>query len=209
MNKIILAACLALTVLSGIVRGRLDQRWGISPEMSEAAERVHSIPSQLGEWTARELTGLSDETVNMLRCDGNVVGQYVHRTNGGHASMVFMTGPAGPLAQHTPEACYGSNNFSIHEKTKQIVVEDLAGQKHDFSVVTFKENNAGDRLLRVYFAWNRDGEWVAPASPRTSFAGVRHLYKIQVATNDISDNEIDAAQKFLRENLPMLKTVYQ
>ena len=199
-----------MTVFSGVLRGKIDYRWGVSDELVAASQRVDAIPTSLGDWVAKEKEQLSDAAVKMLRSTGDFAGSFVNPANE-LISMVFLVGPAGPLAIHTPDVCYGSNNYSTFEAKRKKTIVDSEGNEHEFSVITFQENKAGNRLLRVYYAWNYKGDWVAPAMPRTAFAGVPMLYKIQVATNAISrnDGELDAGERFLRENLPRFKEIYR
>lgn len=200
---------MVLTVLSGVLRGKLDNRWG-TEELNAAAEAVNALPTSIGSWTTDEVERLSEEASTMLRCAGNSVGAYSNRS-GDAVNMVLLVGPAGPLAVHTPEVCYGSNNFTIHESTQATKITDSTGKEHDFSVVTFRENKAGNRLLRVYYAWNRDQTWVAPSSPRSAFAGIPMLYKVQVATHDVQKDRdnLDAGERFLGEALPLLGKITQ
>ena len=211
MNKTttLLIAGLVLTILSGILRGRIDTRWA-SHELQQAAVRVNSIPKTLGDWTAPELRQLDDDAARMLRCEGHTVGSFQEQGSKDLVSMVLLVGPAGPLAVHTPDVCYGSNNYTVARNRERKIIVDSEGNEHEFSVITFKENRAGNRLLRVYYAWNHAGEWVAPSSPRTSFAGIPMLYKIQIATHAIhgGEGDIDAGERFLQENLPQLETIY-
>ncbi len=205
---LLLILCVSLTVLSGVLRGMVDQRWGLGESAQAAAIRVEGLPEELGKWKATHVEELDDEAKNMLRCVGNTVRNYVHQDTKQSVSVVFMVGPAGPLAIHTPEVCYGSANFTTAEQRQQKKIKDVNGDEHPFSVITFEENKMGKRLLRVYYAWNKGGEWVAPDTPRTSFAGVPMLYKIQLATNSIDDStNMDAAEKFLMENLSVLKDI--
>ena len=210
MNRtsVLLICCLCLTVLSGYLRGTIDSRWG-NQELTQAAEVVVSTPNVLGSWTTSEKNSLDVEAAKMLRCSGNFVANFSN-SKGDLVNVVMLVGPAGPLAVHTPDVCYGSNNYTIHEPTRQTTIVDENGEEHQFSVITFRENNVGERLLRVYYAWNRSDEWVAPGFPRTAFAGVPMLYKIQVATNQVSRdaNDLDAGERFLREALPRMKTSF-
>lgn len=205
---LLLIMCVSLTILSGVLRGMVDQRWGMDESSNEAAVRVEGLPEQLGHWKAVHVDELDDEAKKMLRCVGNTVRNYVHEQTQESVSLVLMVGPAGPLAIHTPEVCYGSANFTTAEKRQQRLIKDVNGDEHPFSVITFEENKMGKRLLRVYYAWNKAGDWKAPASPRTSFAGVPMLYKLQLATNSIDEStNMDAAEKFLIENLSALKDI--
>lgn len=208
MKTTLFGLCVALTVLSGVLRGVIDQRWGVSEEMQAAALRVESLPEQVGDWKATHITVLDEEAANMLRCAGSTVRSYVHAETGEAVSLIFLVGPAGPLAIHTPEVCYGSSNFTTVEARKRKLIKDVKGNEHPFSFITFSENKVGQRLQRVYYAWNRGGKWMAPDSPRTSFAGIPMLYKVQVATNAIGgETEMDAAEKFLRDSLPVWKDI--
>lgn len=213
---LLLILCVSLTILSGVLRGMVDQRWGMNEAAVEAAVRVEALPEQLGKWKAAPIVDadgnrvdkLDDEAKKMLRCVGNTVRNYVHEDTGESVSLVFMVGPAGPLAIHTPEVCYGSANFTTAEPRQQRLIKSVNDGEHPFSVITFEENRVGKRLLRVYYAWNTGGEWRAPNTPRTSFAGVPMLYKLQLATNSIDEStNMDAAEKFLIENLSTLKDI--
>ncbi len=204
-TNIILIAGLILTILSGVLRGKLDSRWN-ADQLTAAAERVNALPAELGGWTAKQIKPLPDPAVEMLRCPGSAVGSYSN-SKGDLVSAVFLVGPAGPLAVHTPDVCYGSNNYTIHEPTRRTTIVDANGIEHPFSVITFRENSAGNRLLRVYFAWHDEGAWVAPEVPRTAFAGTPMLYKLQVATHSVTKDEtnLDAGERFLRDSIPLLQ----
>lgn len=207
-KTIVFVFCVALTVLSGVLRGVVDQRWGMSEGMQEAALRVEALPEQIGKWKAAHIAPLDDDAAEMLRCAGSTVRSYIHPQTGESVSLIFLVGPAGPLAIHTPEVCYGSSNFTTVEARKRKIIKDVNGDEHPFSYITFAENKVGKQLQRVYYAWNRGGEWVAPDSPRTSFAGVPMLYKVQIATNAVGgEAEMDAAEKFLRDSLPLWKDI--
>lgn len=206
--KLLIGTCLALTVLSGVLRGMIDQRFGMPVEMAEAAKRVATLPTNVGDWEVVQESELEESAREMLRCAASVVRTYADRKTGEVVSLIFLVGPAGPLAIHTPEVCYGSNSFTTVEPRKQRFIEDVNGDKHPFSVITFAENKVGRRLQRVYYAWNNGEDWLAPSSPRTSFAGVPMLYKVQIATNAIGKSgELDAVERFLKESLPIWKDI--
>lgn len=208
MNKtsILLIACLGLTIFSGILRGRIDYRWGVSEEFQAAADKVNAMPTVIGGWKTEKLNKLDDQAKNMLRCTGDVFGSYTNR-QGERVSVTVLVGPAGPLAIHTAEVCYGSSNFTLLEGGQRKVVTDSEGTEHEFAVATFEENNAGKRPLKVYYAWSSGGNWEAPKAPRSAFAGTPMLYKIQIATNidGRSEGEMDPAEKFLSQNLHKLQ----
>ena len=204
----LLALCVALTLLSGVLRGVVDQRWGYGEEMLQAAERVASFPMEIGPWKATEDGKLDDEAAAMLRSVGSVLRRYTHEATGETISLVFLVGPAGPLAIHTPEVCYGSNNFTVVDPRGRSIVEDVQGNEHPFSVVTFAENDLRQRRQRIYYAWNHQNTWIAPEQPRSAFAGLPMLYKVQVSTYLQGDGERqDAANKFLSVCLPICEQI--
>jgi hypothetical protein len=207
----IAAVCLALTLGSGVLRGRMDYRWGPSSEMLAAAGRVAELPVQIGAWQAVRREHLDEQAVAMLRCTGNILRVYMHEPTGRQVSLALMVGPAGPLAVHTPEVCYRSTNYREQESRRRTRIVDRAGGRHDFFVTTFRENRAGERLLRVYYAWNLNQEWVAPAGARTAFAGVSMLYKIQAATfvGEGDEPEADAARDFLEDALLEIQAAFK
>jgi hypothetical protein len=205
----IVAACVLLTLLSGGINGYISQRWGYGEEMDSAAHRVNAMPLQFGPWKAEKLTKLGDGAEKMLRCAGNVVGAYRHEATGEQVSVVMMVGPAGPLSVHTPEVCYRASNYSVHGNKQQLQIVDDEGEAHNFLSITLRENSAANRLLRVYYSWNRDQQWTSPESPRTTFAGAPMLYKIQVATHvDEGGPPSDAGERFLKVALPLIKYTY-
>ena len=207
-KRTLLVLCVGLTVLSGVLRGVVDQRWGFAEGMIQAAERVKSLASQIGPWHVTHEQALDSEAAEMLRCAGSLVRTYVHEDTGEAVSLIFLVGPAGPLAIHTPEVCYGSSNFTVVEQRRHVVVQDVEKNEHPFSVITFSENKVGQRLQRVYYAWNRSGQWMAPDRPRSAFAGMPMLYKVQVATHDVGDKEsADAAKRFIRACLPVWQEI--
>ena len=208
-RNILLLACLVLTISSGVLRGRVDYRWGVSEDFLMAAERVRAIPKQLGEWEAEKMERLDEQAQSMLRVSGDVFARYATPT-GEHVSMTFLVGPAGPLAIHTAEVCYGSANYTIQGGVQRETIIDDAGTEHQFAVVVFRENRVGNRPLKVYYAWNKGDRWIAPVSPRTEFAGTPMLYKIQIATADVGADDnthVDSAAKFLKQNLPKLNQI--
>lgn len=206
-KTLLFVLCIGLTILSGILRGVVDQRWGVEG-MEEAAVRVEDMPEEVGPWKMVHDGDLDAEAAKMLRCAGSIVRNYVHQGTGEGVSLIFLVGPAGPLAQHTPEVCYGSGSFTIAEPTRNTVIQEVGDEKNDFLVVTFSENHVGNRLLRVYYAWNNKGKWLAPSQPRAAFAGIPMLYKVQIATNALGDkNTQDAAARFLQACLPIWKEI--
>ena len=79
-----------MTVFSGVLRGKIDYRWGVSDELVAASQLVDAIPTSLGDWVAKEKEQLSDAAVKMLRCTGDFGGSFVNPANSVSVRMRSM-----------------------------------------------------------------------------------------------------------------------
>ncbi len=140
--------------------------------------------------------------------------QYVNEISGESVNVSIIFGPPGPIAEHTPEVCFSSRNFTQLGKRKSTSIErpessDITTPRNDFWFVDFQNNRSASQRVRVYWAWSTGDRWVAPDGPKSAFAGSRHLYKIQLSTTMLSggstatpDAPDDACGRFLKEFLP-------
>ena len=201
--------CLLLTLASGVLRGRIDHRWGPTEEMRVTAERLEELPRTIGPWQATgEFSSLDEETVKMLRCTGNVYADYVDPASGEKVSVILMYGPAGPLAVHTPDVCYASSNFTQRRDRRRETIAGDADQTHEFWSIEFEENAVGNRPLQVTYGWKSSEAWVAPHEARTAFAGIPVLHKVQVASHDVTQgSKVGAGVRFLSDALPILEEI--
>jgi hypothetical protein len=200
---LLVAAGIAVTVLAGVVYGRLTQRWGPVPDLVAAARQLHSFPTELGDWKLLKEDTINESVRRILNCAGDLNRQYVNRRSGDTISLAIVLGPAGPISVHTPEICYSSRAYSIATPRKQVLFTDHRGRSHAFWALTFHSNQVNADQLCVYYGWTSDGRWRAPESARFEFAGRPLLYKLQIAAlappsqaNTPSDSQ-DACAKFL------------
>lgn len=178
----LIAFAIALTLVTGLVHGRLSQRWGPAPDLLAAAKRLESFPQQFGDWQLLKQEPIDESTIEMLSCVGYVNREYVNRKTGETVWIAIMLGPAGPIAVHTPEVCYSSRAYTIHEPRKRISLSDPAGHAHSFWSLAFRTNTPTTDQLRVCYAWYGKEGWEASKSPRFEFGGLPLLYKVQVAS---------------------------
>lgn len=198
-----LAVGISVTVVTGVVCGRVSQRWGPVPDMVAAAEHLKSLPAQFGSWQLVEDNTMSPTVVKTLSCAGYVHRTYVDRHSGETVSLAIIVGPSGPISVHTPEICYSSLAYSIESPRRRVRISAPAGND-EFWCTTFRSNNAIAEQLRVYYGWCSDDAWTAAESPRFSFAGRPLLFKLQIASlvppGDEGEKQ-DSCQNFLQELL--------
>jgi Protein of unknown function (DUF3485) len=189
-----------ITIATGLVHGRLTQRWGPPPDLQAAARGLQEFPKQIGDWQMVSEEPLTEPVVRMLNCAGSVNRRYVNRQSGQTVSIAVIVGPPGPTAVHTPEICYSSRAYEIQDPRKSVTVSDGNGQMHSFWSLGFRSNNSSIDRLQVYYGWRANGAWTASQSPRIEFAGERLLYKLQLAAlvpARPSDKERDPCEDFL------------
>lgn len=192
---------IAVSLLVGVVHGRMTNRWGIQPDMKEASRRLESMPADIDGWHA-ESYPLDERVAEMLQCQGSLNRVYENPKTGQKVSIVVLLGPAGPIAVHTPEICYSSKDYSITSDRVPYAVDD----QQDLWDLRLKSNRAGAAPLRVLYGWTNDGNWDATANPRFAFGGRPLLYKIQLAGPVPNESgEQDACRDFLAAFLPVLR----
>ena len=194
----------SLTVASGAVYGHLSQRWGPPADLVAAAKRLQTMPKELGDWQLLDELAMSESAIRMLECAGHVNRRYANRRTGDSVSIAIIVGPPGPTAVHTPEICYSSREYDIHEPRQVVTLGKVGSMDHSFWKLSFRSRNVTAERLRVYYAWNAGGAWTASRRPRFEFASLPMLFKIQlaglVAPDGLADDD-DPCREFLEELL--------
>jgi hypothetical protein len=191
-----------ITAASGLIDGKIQNRWGVSEKMAAAARKLQEFPADFGPsgcWRLQS-SGELDATVrDVLQCAGYFLRKFVHAQTGEAVDANLLLGPTGPISVHTPDICYSSREYSIVAEPERIALADPQGSEHEFWGMTLERRDAAGDRLRVYYAWTTGGPWSAPSQPRFSFAGQPYLYKIQVVAPVLPDHASgeDAAYRFL------------
>jgi hypothetical protein len=200
-----------LTLLSGIIHGRMSNRWGPPRDALAAAEKLLGIPDRVGNWQAHSSDEFSDEVLDMLECIGHVARTYVNEETGEVVNVAVLLGPSGPMSVHTPEICLPSRDYTLHEETRRVAIQDAEGSGEEFWGAVFQANNLEADMLRVCYAWTPGDRWSAPDEPRFTFASSPFLYKIQVhsllppqADLETRDPCLDFLRDFVPEARPYL-----
>ena len=172
--------------------------------MSDAAEKLESLPRQFGDWEACGERRLDENTEKMLECAGHISRRYVNRRTNAEISMIVLLGPSGPIAVHTPEICFSSRDYETKQAREAIQIDD----QNQLWNVTFRSLKLDAESLSVYYGWSVGDKWAAADDPRYDFAGSPYLYKIQLAGTATLGNagkSNDDCRVFLSDFLPVLK----
>ncbi len=199
-----------LTLMSGLLHGRMSQRWGMDDRMQAAAERLQLFPEQVGPWHQEATYELGDSAMQLLECQGYIHRGYRHQETGDYLKLAVMVGPGSKMSIHVPEICYEASNFSLLGDRKRMSIESN-GEEQSFWSVMFQVNDVSERRVRVLYGWSTGKSWTAPRLPRWSVAGYPILYKLQLsyiaedamAQDPEADNEMLA--NFMREAVAILQ----
>jgi hypothetical protein len=213
MKRVQLAVAVALvvglTVVSGVIYGRMTNRWGLPPDTLAAAEKLKGVPDGFGDWRLQGTEDLDKSALEMLDPAGYFMRRYENRKTGDVVSVTVLLGLPGPISVHTPEICFGSQNYTSRGERRKVSIRAATGAEDEFWALDFKlDNLLQGGVLRSYYAWSSGDRWVAPKDARFWSAGMPYLYKIQLSAQvpvDIDAKSDDPCQKFLRDFVPVLK----
>jgi len=177
-----LALIAVLTLASGMMHGRMSNRWGTPPDMTAAGAELDQIPDQIGPWQLAATAELHEVAAETLETAGSVTRTYVNEETGEAVQLGLILGPAGPISVHTPDVCYSSRDFKQLDDRRRVAVKPADGSEETFWCLTFQTNDLSGSLLRVYYAWSPGDHWSAPDQPRLTFGGNPYLYKIDVTS---------------------------
>jgi hypothetical protein len=213
MKTVILGTTIivVLTLASGVMQGKLSNRWGVSDHQRLAGDKLASFPETFGDWVMKASHRLDQDAVDQLEPYGYFQREYVNRTSGAAVYVTALLGPAGPISVHTPEVCYAGRDHRQIGERQRITIPGHDGD--DFLWKTsFRLHGVDAQEQNIYYAWSVGGHWIAPDSPRLSFAAKPYLYKIQLSTSvrkGDGDSTSDPAPGFAAELFPALKNYMQ
>ncbi len=197
-----------LTILSGVLQGRMRNRWGVSPDTIRAAGKLADIPSQFGDWKLVSKGKLGETEKTMLECAGFFVGEYRNRVSGEAVNVTVLLGPPGTIAAHTPEVCFPSTGYTALGEREGLAIRGKDEQDDQIWGLTYHVNNVHGGILRACYAWSTGQRWAASERPRFEYAGKPYLYKIQAVSRLASGADLrahDPCMEFLRGFLPVVR----
>jgi hypothetical protein len=168
------AAVVAGLIVCGIVHGLWTDRWAPAVDAAAVAARFDSLPLAVGDWqgeelpvSAREIQGLS----------GYLARRYVNSQTGDAVTLALMCGPPRVVSVHTPDACYAASGYEVATPGK--ATPPGPSPHVEFWTTEMVRTRAAEQTrLRIFYAWNAAGDWVASDNPRVAFAGTRALFKL-------------------------------
>lgn len=205
----LLTIVVVVTLVSGVLHGRMSQRWGEHERMAAAVERLKQVPTEFGPWQLETDLELGKSAIDLLSCQGYVHRGYRNRLTGDFVKVAVMVGPGAKMSIHVPEICYESSNFTLLHERQLLELPELTN-KPAFWTVSFQVNDVTQQQLEVAYAWSYGDQWVAPRFPRWSLAAAPVLYKIQAS--HVQDRAVTDAQRqrvlqsFLADFVPVLRT---
>src|SRR4051794_34829461 len=110
---LVIAAAVAILVGAALFEGVRTNRWGPSEDVSAAAAKLDAFPREAGAWSAVADTPLDPKILRVAEAVGHVSRSYRNRETGAQVELLALCGPPGPIAAHTPDACYAGQGFKM------------------------------------------------------------------------------------------------
>ncbi|MBN1588462.1 MAG: exosortase-associated EpsI family protein [Pirellulales bacterium] len=202
------ALAIGVTLLSGIIHGRMSNRWGVSPDLLAIGKHLETCPTEFGDWRLQSSGELTDTVRKVLECTGSVIRVYKNEKTGEAVRVGVLLGPPGPISVHTPDICFASKDYERLDEPQRVTVPMADGSNAEFWAVTFRSRSLEAAILRVYYAWSPGDSWFASQGPRFQFTSHPYLYKIQLAgglPSPTAWKTHDPCREFLKDFLPALK----
>jgi hypothetical protein len=167
----------AMLVGSGLVHGRLTDRWGTSSAVAEAIARLDRVPRSIGDWEGRD-AAIDRKQIERAQIRGYLARTYRNRRDGREVMVLLVCGRPGPISVHTPDVCYAGAGYEAGTLPVPGSVA-TGGHGAEFLTARFKKVDAlVPESLDILWAWNARGDWEAPANPRLGFASYPALFKV-------------------------------
>jgi hypothetical protein len=231
MNRIlVVSAAVVLIAAAAVYQGLQEGRWigrTASAELQSFAARLENVPMNIGEWE-----GTDDQQDPQILEVAGVVGAvsrtYTHRYTSDKVSIFLVCADRRAVSTHTPDKCYQAAGFKVAEPPQpyHLSTTSLAGDGGDTGKQTKSEERAGEITLlngayvlesphgtqrqRVFWAWSKDGTWIAPeGDARWKLRGSDAWYKLYIFASEPADArrsvQLDQSPcvRFAREFLPV------
>ncbi len=205
MTALPIGAAVLLMGVSCYYQGKWSERWGEFPELAIFAEQLKEIPMSVGEWQGEDEPQTDERILRLSGAAGQMDRTY-RNAAGEEVRVMLMCARFRDVFYHTPERCYPAAGFEMQSQPQREVIDDA-----QFFTTTFlKSEPTGTHSERGYWTWSADGEWLAPANEKLTFAGERALYKLYVfgavPTGKNARPDHDYLSEFIRVFMPAVET---
>lgn len=199
-SQFVLIASIAILALGigGWAHGVTTDRWGVPVSVVETSSRVRNLPVQIGPWVGTD-SEMDQRQLTVAGASGALARRYENRETGEIVQINLLAGRPGPMSLHEPTVCFaGSGLVQIEKVSKAKKSGQLPRVSGQFSKTVFRAPQTRDAGMVTLWAWSRDGSiWEAPESPRSSFAGAGHLFKLYIigsaSKNDAGETALSPA----------------
>lgn len=204
---------ITITLGSGILHGRMSQRWGAHERMGLAVERLQQVPEAFGPWQLESELELGQSAIELLSCQGYVHRGYRNQLTGDFVKVAVMVGPGAKMSIHVPEICYESSNFTLLNERRRLELSETpatsdASELPAWWAVDFQMNDVTQQHLQVAYGWSFGDQWLAPRFPRWTLAAAPVLYKMQlshVQDRSSGDDPQRVLRSFLKDFVPAIQ----
>ena len=191
---------------AGLTHGLWTDRWSRSEDTTEAAQRLQELPNKIGDWEGSpvEKTGSGAPGVT-----GSLQRSYTHRITQATVVIALVNGRPGPVATHTPEACYGASGYVLGAK-KAVEIANPSETPAQFWTSDATRTRASEQTkIRLYWGWSVGQGWVASQDARREFPRFRHsiLHKLYVIRdlNTPTPAGTEPCEQFLNVLIPVMQ----
>lgn len=212
MNKVIILIAIVLTGAIGFAH-RAFSSGGLNDGVTISQEKIDELPAEIGTWTLTGREAIGGTALDLLQCQASGNLAYQNPVDDAKVVVTLMSGPAGPLAAHTPEVCYSSKAYVIQSDTELLELSINDGTKPQLRVVNLVPRNDNHQPLTVVYGWHDGTDWRAPPPmwSRWEYGGTKSLVKIQVAIATDGNSSVastanrrEQVEKFLQTLLPVI-----
>lgn len=204
-----IAAAVLLMGAVAVVQGTWTERWGRfdTEAVSRRVEALERVPMNFGRWEGHDQE-LDERQLKIAKVSGVVQRIYRNIDTGQEVSVYLATGKARAVSVHTPDKCYAAAGFRQNDDQVAVPVPYGDGRSAELYTSDFrKDSPEGTIHLRIFWTWNANGTWEAPAVPKVTFAKYPALYKMYVirvirpGEQYVGD---DPSVEFLKEFFPIV-----
>src|SRR5438874_3367837 len=112
---VVISIIVVLTITSRVMHGYLIGWSHSRPDERILEKKLEEFPGDFGSWEVQQALSLTPYVQNVLECRSYLHRHYVHRESGKAVTVAVVVGPAGPISVHTPEICYSTRDYKLHE----------------------------------------------------------------------------------------------
>lgn len=202
------------------VNGIFTDRFGKtnSELLDQFTVQVPKLPLRIGPWEGRDQE-IPGKEFALTNCTAYVSRPYINRQTGDVVSVYVVSGTARHITIHTPDWCYQGAGYKMETRKPEQTVIDCENNANlpkdpEFLTSSFRKSNptdpTKDQVLRIFWTYSDNGDWLGPGWAKRTFAGKPAMYKIYVisdVTGGDSSIEANPAQAFVKDALSKFNKV--